>query len=110
MAHANIITPAEYHAQQQRRRQGLKRNEFAGRNVGKPHGTFVTDEAEKGMCIILCWSCKHKFNAKRYQYYLTREFRIQGRCDACREYAREANLFIHESALGRKSNQCWSPK
>lgn len=106
----SVITPAQYHEQQQRRRQTAKRNEFPGRNVGKPHGTFVTDEAEQQLCVILCNGCSHRFDPKKYHYYLTREFKIQGRCDACKEHTQDTNLFMYEGLLGRKSGQCWWPR
>lgn len=109
-AQPQIITPAEYHQQQQRRREATKRKEYRGRNVGKPHGTFVTDEAEQKLGVILCSGCSHKFDPVKYHYYLTREFRIQGRCDACREYTPGVNFYIHESLLGRKHGQCWWPR
>jgi len=107
---APIITPADYHAQQRKRRAVAKQNEFAGRNVGKPHGTFVTDEAEQQMGVVLCSGCSHKFDPAKYHYYLTREFCIQGRCDACKEHTQGANFYIYEGLLGRKHGQCWWPR
>lgn len=105
-----IITPAEHRAQKQRAQAAARRKEYAGRNVGKPHGTFVTDEAERRLGILLCWKCRHRFEPAKYNYYLTREFKIQGRCDGCREHTQGVNFFIHESYLGRKHGQCWSPR
>jgi len=105
-----ILTPAEHHRQQEEKRSAAKRMEFAGRNVGKPHGTFVTDEAEQQLGVVLCWKCSHKFDPKKYHYYLTKEFNIQGRCDGCREHTQGANFYIYEGLLGRKHGQCWWPK
>ena len=110
VAAQGIMTPAEYDSQQKLRREAAKQQEFAGRNVGKPHGTFVTDEAEQQMGVILCSQCDHKFDPVKYHYYKTREFKIQGRCDACREYTQGANFYIYEGLLGRKSGQCWWPR
>ena len=107
---SGIVSPSEYHNQQQRRRQAAKANEFAGRNHGKPHGTFVTDEAEQQLGVILCWKCSHKFDPAKYHYYLTREFNIQGRCDGCKEHTQGASFYIYEGLLGRKHGQCWWPK
>jgi len=105
-----IISPAEYDRQQRERRAAAKRAEFAGRNVGKPEGTFVTDEAEQQKGILLCWKCDHKFNPSAYHYYKTKEFRVQGRCDGCREHTPNVNFYIYEGLLGRKSGQCWMPR
>jgi len=105
-----IMSPAAYHSQQQRRREATRQSEFAGRNHGKPHGTFVTDEAEQQKGVILCWKCDHKFDPKKYRYYKTREFKIQGRCDGCKEHTQGANFYIFEGLLGRKHGQCWTPR
>ena len=78
--------------------------------MGKPHGTFVTDEAERKIGVVLCSSCAHKFDPKKYHYYLTREFQIIGRCDACHEHAQGASFYIYEGLLGRKHGQCWWPR
>ena len=107
---STIVSPAAFYQQQQRRKQSLKRREFPGRNAGKPHGTFVTDEAEQQLGVILCSGCAHKFEPGKYHYYLTREFNIQGRCDACKEHTQGANFYIYEGLLGRKSGQCWWPR
>lgn len=81
-----------------------------GRRTGKPHGTYVTDLAERALGIVLCTLCANKFEPRRYHYYRTKEFKILGRCDACKQHANEAQFFIHESLLGRKHGQCWTPK
>ena len=86
------------------------RHEYPGRPMGQPHGTHVTDEAELKKCVILCEGCAHKFDPKKYHYYLTREFKIQGRCDGCKQHSQRARFFIHESSLGRKHGQCWTPR
>ena len=105
-----IVTPAEHERQKREREGALQRQEFAGRDSGKPHGTFVTDEAERQMCILLCSGCTHKFDPAKYHYYLTREFRVQGRCDGCKEHSRGVSFYIYEGLLGRKHGQCWTPK
>lgn len=94
---------------QQRRRQQLARQEVV-RPYGKAHGTYVTDIAGAQQSVLLCRLCSHKFDPRPYHYYLTREFRVQGRCDGCREYEQEARFYIHESALGRRHGQCWTPR
>jgi len=105
-----IITPAEYEKQQRNRQAAAKNSEHAGRRSGKPHGTYVTDEAEKQKGVILCYKCSHKFNPKQYHYYLTREFKVQGRCDGCKEHTQDVSFYIYEGLLGRKHGQCWTPR
>jgi hypothetical protein len=105
-----VVTPAEHFREQQRLREYARRREHPGRSMGKPHGTYVTDTAERHLGVILCSACAHKFDPTKYHYYLTREFQIQGRCDGCREHTQGVNFFIHESLLGRKHGQCWWPR
>lgn len=100
----------EYIGKRKAKVKDTKRIEFPGRSLGKPHGTFVTDIAERSQGIILCSSCVHKFNPNKYNYYLTKEFRIQGRCDACKEHTQGTNFFIHDSLIGQKHGQCWKPR
>jgi len=107
---SEIVSPAEYSENQRRRKAAAQHAEFAGRNKGKPHGTFVTDEAEQQLGVILCSGCTHKFDPKQYHYYKTREFRVQGRCDACKEHSSGVDFYIYEGLLGRKHGQCWWPK
>ena len=95
------------------RRQQLKMLEYPGRRSGTVPGSFVTDLAEQRAAIVLCSACQNKFNPMAYGFYRTREFRIQGNCDDCGEFSQGLNaptFFIHESALGRKHGQCWTPR
>ncbi len=104
-----IITPEQFHQKRaQRKAAGLR--EHPGRNFGKPHGTWISDMCEQKQSILLCQLCSHKFQPKQHNYYQTREFRVLGRCDACKEHENNATFYIHESLLGRKSGQCWTPR
>jgi hypothetical protein len=105
-----IITPAEYYQHKLRQRASAKRKEHPGRNMGKPHGTWVTDMGEEKQSIFLCQKCRHRFNPHKYHYYVTREFRVLGRCDACKEHENNGTFFIHESLLGQDHGQCWTPR
>ena len=106
-----VITPEQAYREREKRRKNAKRLEHPGRNTGKPHGTWVTDMGEEHQGIVLCSSCQHKFNPAAYHYYRTREFQIIGRCDACKQHNSQGNtFFIHESLLGRRHGQCWTPR
>jgi hypothetical protein len=105
-----IVSASEYYQEKQRQRAAVKRREHPGRNMGKPHGTWVTDMGARHQSILLCQLCRHKFDPARYHYYKTREFKVQGRCDACKEHENNATFFIHESLLGRNHGQCWTPR
>lgn len=105
------ITPEQMYNERKKRAAESKRLEHPGRNMGKPHGTWVTDMAEERQGIVLCSSCQHKFRPEQYHYYRTREFQIIGRCDACKQHHNQGNtFFIHESLLGRQHGQCWTPR
>ena len=78
----------------------VQRVEHPGRDIGKPHGVYVTDLGERRQSIVLCRACKHKFDPLRYQYYVDKRFAYcQGRCDACKEFEPQAQLFIAEEYL-----------
>jgi hypothetical protein len=119
-ASATIITPAEFHKQKELRhrerlrkleqRRKANRTEHPGRDYAKPHGTWITDMGELQKSILLCRGCAHKFDPKKYNYYRTREFRVLGKCDACREHDNEAVFFLHHSLVGQKHGQCWKPR
>lgn len=80
------------------------RAEHAGRKIGKPHGSWVTDLAELQKSILLCDSCHHRFNHVQYGYYRQREFPyVAGKCDACKREC-YGHFFIHEAYL----HQVWS--
>jgi len=84
----------------------VKRIEAAGRKIGNPHGTHVTDLAELANTIILCDFCVPKFDWKKYRYYKQREFPyVLGKCDACKTFGR-AQLFIHWSEV----KKCWATR
>ena len=112
MTAANVITPQQWHEHKQKKSADAKKREHPGRPYGKPHGTWVTDIAAGKQGVVLCSKCVHKFDPNQYNYYRTREFSILGRCDGCREFAQvgDATFFIHESLLGRKHGQCWTPR
>lgn len=110
-----ILTGADaqraWRERKQHKLQNAKRLEHPGRPMGAVHGTWVTDIAELMQAVVLCTFCWKKFDPKRYGYYRTREFKIRGKCDACKQYESDAKLFVHEKSLGRgRHNTSWWPR
>jgi len=62
---------------------------FRGRHRMITAGTRVTDKAELGKAICLCWRCQPKFDAPKYNYLkLSRPPLNQGAvgvCDGCKQ-------------------------
>jgi len=93
-------------AEQQRRAQSWV---SPGRPVGTPAGTWVTDIAELGQCVLLCSACDHKFKPclPRYGYHRDRTWKrlyggVGGSCDGCREpYPAGLQLYVHEQFIGQ---------
>ena len=75
-----------------------------GRPIGKTEGTWVTDCAELGQCIMLCSFCDHKFRPSHAQYGYFRDNRwpgeVDGVCDGCRT-GTHVQLYVHESYIGQ---------
>jgi hypothetical protein len=114
MAAPAVLTGSEmraaWHEFRTERAAKAKRLEHPGRKIGLPHGSYVTDIAERGQGVVLCSGCAHTFVPGRYGYYATREFRISGRCDGCKGLDHNSRFFIHEKFLGRMHGQCWTPR
>ena len=112
MAQTQILMN-RFKGQKPTRGQQLQSMEYPGRKMGGVHGSHISDLAEMRAAILLCSDCQHKFNPSAYGYYRTREFNVQGECDACKEFAQGPNqpvLFIHQSSIGTKHGQCWVAK
>ena len=92
------------------RAQQIESLTHPGRRMGLVHGSYITDMAENQQSILLCLGCQHRFDPKAYGYYRTKEFSIQGPCDACKDHAEDAIFFIHESLVGDRHGQCWEAK
>ena len=90
--------------------RGANMREHPGRRPGNAHGSWITDMGERKQSIFLCQGCQHKFNPHEYSYYRTKEFRVLGRCDACKTHEDNGTFFIHESLIGRKSPHCWTAR
>lgn len=90
--------------------------EAPGREMGKPHGTYISDMVELRKTILLCWRCKPKFFYKRALYYKDEVFpHASGRCDACDRYDNRGQLYLPEEALSDpggmlRPGQCWTPR
>lgn len=90
--------------------------EHPGRKFGNTVSSWISDLVETRKTIILCWSCKPKFNHSRNHYYMDKKFPwCQGTCDGCREYAIQGQIYVHESFLtdpaGKTSSgQTWTPR
>ena len=70
---------------------------------------WIDDLAALKKCIVLCWSCKHRFDHIKASYYKdTRLDYVRGDCDGCRKYAPQGQIYIHESALTGPGGQQWS--
>ena len=108
------LTRADF-IRRRKERERLKRVEHYGRPQGKSHGTWVDDLVALRKIIILCHLCKHKFDNEKHNYYFDRKFPyVMGRCSACRSFASQGALYIHESALAEPggnllSHQMWTP-
>ncbi len=74
--------------------------EFPGRAMGKPHGSYVAGLVERKQTIVLCQSCNRKFDPRKSNYYQDTKYpRCMGNCDACKERDAQGFFYIHESLL-----------
>lgn len=77
-----------------------------GHKSGTVHGSYISDLAALYKTIVLCYSCSHKFDHKKYRYYMQREFPfVLGKCDACKNFGK-GNLYLHQS----EAQKCWDIK
>lgn len=79
--------------------------DWAGIAEGAPRrgtaGGHIADLAELGKAIVLCGSCRPKFDALRYNYVTKRNIPfVVGRCDGCKEYGR-AHFLLRADQLPR---------
>lgn len=86
--------------------QDVARFVSRGRPIGKTEGTWVTDCAELGQCILLCSVCDHKFRPAHLNYGYFRDNRwengVGGNCDGCRVFQdAHLQLYVHESYIGQ---------
>ena len=90
--------------------------EAPGRKVGKVAGAHIEDMVELRKSIVLCTHCTHKFYYRRAKYYKDGRFgpKVLDRCDGCRSYNGDGQLFLPEERLVdfsgiAKPGQVWRP-
>lgn len=69
-----------------------------------PGGFVAGDLAELKKSILLCPSCHHKFDWKRYCYYPVWKYEhmnVRGNCDACKAHTDVGRFFLHETNVNR---------
>lgn len=81
-----------------RTKRGLVAPEEAfGRPKGKPAGSYVDDLVALGKAIVLCLTCRHRFDFKKARYRVPDWGRhVIGRCDGCR-FDGANRLYLAES-------------
>jgi len=69
-----------------------------GRRLGKPIGSHIIDLVDLKKAIVLCPNCQFGFNPKFHKYHKwTKTTFIMGECDACKQYANQAFMFIPDN-------------
>jgi hypothetical protein len=86
---------------------------YAGRRVGAPVGSYISDLASLQKSILLCGACVFHFNPRAHHYFREQHFHVQGDCDACRNFTHRGYIHFHESLVGkpeRGRNTVWTPR
>lgn len=99
-------------------RRRLEAVEYRGRprKLTVTEAAWVTDKAELRSVVLLCWTCQHKFDHRRYHYHKDTRWQaagggVLGVCDGCRDNSdRKKQMFIHESLIGKGVGQSYIPE
>ena len=86
-----IHAPRQWTVQEQ-----LRSQEHPGRKPGSLAGSYVDELAARHNLVLLCTSCRGKFNYRQYGYLVDGELKCFSRCDDCRNHA-QTTAFFHEA-------------
>lgn len=76
--------------------------ESTGRKPGQTAGTHVSDLAALKKTILLCSSCRPKFDDKAYGYVTSARLPMcGGKCDGCKDNGMGRSVFLHHSQMPR---------
>jgi hypothetical protein len=91
-----MFAPAIVHSEKEiTNTQRLAWGEDPGRRPGRTVGGHIDDMVALTQSVVLCPSCRPKFDAKRNGYITKRNLPfVSGRCDGCENYHPRMHLLV----------------
>lgn len=77
-------------------------SESTGKKSGTTAGSYISDLVSLKKAILLCSSCRPKFDIKSNGYVTQARMPMcGGKCDGCKEMGMGRRLFLHHSQMPR---------
>jgi len=87
--------------------------EHPGRKSRTTAAGWVLDYlVPRNQTVLLCQLCAHNFDPRVVNYVslLQRFGYVRSNCDGCKSILANCHMYTHESLLGTRSGQCWTPE